>query len=152
MLFISPSLPQAKLLIISTITTLNPVLLIIRTVRLLLGIVAQLLAVVEVLAVGLDQLVGFAGGETGHDVFRYGVVFGDTWRVRRVGVSALVCMEGGGVGECEAERRGGERGDKPFSSSCFWYCLMAMKPAPAARTSCPRLPWLSGCWGLPSLS
>ncbi len=57
----------------------------------------------------------------------------------------VVNEEGWGEG-----RRDG--GDKPFSSSCFWYCLMAMKPAPAARTSCPRLPWLSGCWGLPSLS
>ena len=37
------------------------------------------------------------------------------------------------VGLGDGERDGGV--DEPLASSCFWYCLMAMKPAPAARSS-----------------
>ncbi len=39
----------------------------------------------------------------------------------------------GRVGLQRGERD--ERVYEPLASSCFWYCLIAMKPAPAARTS-----------------
>lgn len=69
-------------LLISRVTTLIAaliaMLLIITGIGLLPGIVPHLLAVVKVLAVSLDELVGFASCKAGQNVFRHGVVFGDT--------------------------------------------------------------------------
>lgn len=72
--------PEGNNLIVPTITplpVLNTVLLIVGAVGLLLGVMTHLLAIVKVLAVRLDQLVCFSGGEAGHDVFGHSVVFGD---------------------------------------------------------------------------
>ena len=60
------------------IATLVAILLIIASIGLLPGIVLHLLAVVKVLAVSLDELVGFASCKASQNVFSHGVVFGDT--------------------------------------------------------------------------
>ena len=60
------------------IATLVAILLIIASIGLLPGIVLHLLAVVKVLAMSLDELVGFASCKAGQDVFRHGMVFSDT--------------------------------------------------------------------------
>ena len=65
---------------ISRVTTLiDTILLVIAGIGLLPSIVLHLLAVVEVLAVSLDELVGFASCKASKDVFGHSVVFGDTW-------------------------------------------------------------------------
>ena len=65
--------------LIPRVTTLiDTVLLVIAGISLLPSIVLHLLAVVEVLAVSLDELVGFASCKASQDVFGHGVVFGDT--------------------------------------------------------------------------
>ena len=64
--------------ITTLIATLIAILLIITGVGLLPGIVPHLLAVVKVLAVSLDELVGFASCKASQNVFGHGVVFSDT--------------------------------------------------------------------------
>ena len=54
------------------------VLLVVVVGSILLRVALHLLAIVEVLAFGLDELVGFTACETGEDVFGKGVVFRDT--------------------------------------------------------------------------
>ena len=55
------------------------VLLVVVLRGIFLRVALQLLAVVKVFAFGLDELVGFAAGESREDVFGKGVVFGDAW-------------------------------------------------------------------------
>jgi len=75
-------LAAAILPAISTITTLLPtisavsalvtatlVLLVVVVARIVLGLTLDLLAVVEVFALGLDEAVRFDTGETGEDLF-----------------------------------------------------------------------------------
>ena len=62
----------------STLATSTLVLLVVVVGGILLGVTLHLLTVVEVLAFGLDELVGFTACETGEDVFGKGMVFGDT--------------------------------------------------------------------------
>ena len=54
------------------------VLLIIVIGGIVLSITLHLLAVIEVLAFGLDELIGFSACEAGKEVFGYGMIFGDT--------------------------------------------------------------------------
>ena len=65
--------------LISRVTTLiDTILLVVAGIGLLSGIVLHLLAVVKVLAVSLDELVGFASCKASQDVFCHSVIFGDT--------------------------------------------------------------------------
>ena len=43
-----------------------------------LSVTLHLLAVIEVLAFGLDELIGFSACEAGKEVFGHGMIFGDT--------------------------------------------------------------------------
>ena len=54
------------------------VLLIIVVGGIFLSVTLHLLAVIEVLAFGLDELIGFSACEAGKEVFGYGMIFGDT--------------------------------------------------------------------------
>ncbi len=71
-------------LLVSRITSLvptlaDPVLLIIAAIGLLLSTVPHPLAVTEILAVGLHELVGFSACEARQDIFGYSVVLSDAW-------------------------------------------------------------------------
>ena len=54
------------------------VLLIIVVGGIVLSVTLHLLAVIEVLAFGLDEPIGFGACEAGKEVFGYGMIFGDT--------------------------------------------------------------------------
>ena len=58
--------------------TTTLVLLVVVIGGIVLRVTFHLLAVVEVLAFGLDELVGFSACETGKDVFSHGMIFGNT--------------------------------------------------------------------------
>ena len=62
----------------TTLTTSTLILLVVVVGGVLLGVTLHLLAVIEVLALGLDEFVGFATCETGEEVFGKSVVFRDT--------------------------------------------------------------------------
>lgn len=69
---------RATALVSSVARVTALVLLVVVIGGIVLRIMPHLLTVVEVLAFGLDELVGFPGCETGDDVFGHGVILGDT--------------------------------------------------------------------------
>lgn len=81
---------RATALVSSVARVTALVLLVVVIGGIVLRIMPHLLTVVEVLAFGLDELVGFPGCETGDDVFGHGVILGDTcYQTRRVSNVAI---------------------------------------------------------------
>ena len=71
-----------------------------------LSVTLHLLAIIEVLAFGLDEPIGFSAGEAGKEVFGYGMIFGDTCARQgyvRTGITWSIYPE------MDARERGGEK-------------------------------------------
>ena len=61
-----------------------------------LSVTLHLLAVIEVLAFGLDEPIGFSACKAGKEVFGYGMIFGDTCTRQmyvRTGITWSICPE-----------------------------------------------------------
>ena len=80
-----PPIARVTTLVSSVARIATALVLLIIVVRgIILGVTLHLLTVVEVLAFGLDKLVGFCACETGEDIFGHGVIFGNTYMQRNV--------------------------------------------------------------------
>ena len=109
--------------LVASIARVTPalVLLIVVVGGIVLSVTLHLLAVVEVLAFGLDEPIGFSACEAGKEVFGYGVIFGDTCIRQgyvRTGVtwSTYSARWNQEKGEGRLLKRGGD--SLPLASSC----------------------------------